>query len=323
MTDTTQPTTQDVERRTELAKAASVEIGKELGGVTYNTIAELGKQAEWLSKGGVAVPPHCQGKPGVCYALLMQAMEWGMPPMSVINKSYVVENKGVARIAYESQLIHAVVEKNAPITSRLRYEILGEGDDRRCKVWATFRGEKEPHVYTSEPLKKLHPGHNEKGYVRGSPLWDTLPEVQMFYHTSRIWARLFCPDVILGGYTREELEGSVVDVTPPADGLADRLKANRLQYADRGFDPDHVAREASARSSIIEGDLVEEASNAETQTTGEPATGVGGEQPGAADPADGTDDKGGGGKPVDATGNPVPGDDGVNADKKPKSRKAK
>lgn len=252
----------EIERRADHVKTRSIEIGTTLGGVVIQTVEDLEKIAMRLARGMVAVPAHCRDQPGVVYALCMQALEWGMPIMSVINKSYVP--RGGDRIGYESQLLHAVVERNAPIKGRLRFEIIGEGDDRRCKVWATFKGEDKPHEYVSETLAKMHPGHvtkDGKQFVKGSPLWDSRPEVQMFYDASRQWARLFCPDVLLGAYAPEELEAAshMVDVTPAqsdkADALVKRLKDAKASHTNpRGFDAEHIVREATA-SSVIEGDI--------------------------------------------------------------------
>jgi hypothetical protein len=247
----------EVEKKTDLVKARSIEIGTTLGGIVIQTVNDLEQISVRLARGLVAVPAHCRGEPGVVYALCMQALEWGMPIMSVINKSYVPRNGD--RIGFESQLIHAVIEKNAPIKGRLRYEIMGNGDERRCKVWATFKGEDKPHEYISETLAKLHPGSVTKDgnkYVRGSQLWDTLPEVQMFYSASRQWARLFCPDVILGAYTPEDQFVEPIDVTPLPDkvaALSQRLKDAKLNEV-RGFDNADVVRQVGA---IIEGDVTE------------------------------------------------------------------
>jgi hypothetical protein len=271
MVDATQ-----VEQRSELAKSQSIEIGTALGGITIASVADLARVADTLSRGEIAVPIHCRGKPGVCFALAMQALEWGVPVMSVITKSYVP--RGGDRIGYESQLLHAVVEKNAPIKGRLRYEIIGEGDERRCKVWATFNGEDKPHEYISEPLFRMHPGYVTKEvngetikYVKGSQLWDTRPEVQMFYDASRQWARLFCPDVLLGAYTSDELQGdnAMLDVTPKLEALSQRLRDAKQTHTDRGFDPDHVMREAAVRSTTIEGDQQEVTNERSDEPTGE------------------------------------------------------
>ena len=203
----------EIEKRVELVKASDIPVEATIGGIVIQTVAELAKVADTLARGGVAVPSHCRNQAGVCFALCLKAREWGFPIMSVLDQSYVVGD----RIGYQSQIIHAVVEKNAPIKNRLRFEILGAGDERRCKVSATFKGEDKPHEYTSEtlgnmlkhrPSKKQREGETGPAGKGGSPLWQSNPEVQMFYSASRQWARLYCPDVILGAYTVEELENN-------------------------------------------------------------------------------------------------------------------
>ena len=307
-----------IEQRTELVKARSVEIGATLGGVSISSIADLEMISLRLARGMVAVPVHCRDQPGVCFALAMQALEWGMPVMSVINKSYVPRNGD--RIGYESQLLHAVVEKNAPLKNRLRATWSGEGDERRCKVSGTFKGEDQPHEYESATLAKLHPGHITKDgnrYVKGSQVWDDNPDVALFYSATRQWSRLWCPDVLLGAYTPEELErNEPMDVTPQKlEGLAQRLKDAKASHGqDRGFDADHVAKEAAARSTIIEGDVnPDEAEQKEVndERSGDESDGEGRQgQPDRV--GDGDRDQGGSGGDVDpasATGSKPAGEE--------------
>jgi hypothetical protein len=246
--------TTDIEKRAELTRAQAIEIGTTIGGIRIANPSDIEIMSVRLARGELAVPPHCRNSPGTCFALVVQALEWKMPIMSVLNKSYVANN----RIAFESQLIHAVIERNAPLKGRLRHQIIGEGDERRCKVWATFKGEKSPHEYTSETLGILREarGRNpDKGNaVKGSPLWEAQPEVQLFYSASRTWARMFAPDVILGAYTPDDpwySDEGMKDVTPQLNGLAQRLKdARKAAVEERGFDVDHVAK-------VIEGDAME------------------------------------------------------------------
>jgi hypothetical protein len=179
-----------------------------------------------------------------------------MSPFAVANKSYIAND----RVAYESQLIHAIVEARSPLKGRLRSEILGAGDERRCRVWGTFKGETEPHVYISETLAKLRGarGTNEKGQLKGSPLWVNQPETQLYYSATRTWARMFCPDVILGIYSPDELPDEPKDVTPTPpsnelNGLVRRLKDKKSQHIKkdrRGFDHDKV-------KTTIEGNTME------------------------------------------------------------------
>ena len=108
--------------------------------------------AKLMAVSGAAVPLYLRGNPGACLAICSRAYRWGMDPFAVAEKSYMMRNPktGEERIAYEAQLVHAVITARASLKNRLRHRIEGEGDERRCVVWGTFRGEDKPHEYTSE-----------------------------------------------------------------------------------------------------------------------------------------------------------------------------
>jgi hypothetical protein len=246
----------EIEKRIDVVKAGGVAISNDVGGIKFTSMAEVMEFAKLMSVSGVAVPHHLRGNPGACLAIAIQALEWRMSPFAVANKSYMAND----RIAYESQLIHALVEARAPLKGRLRYKITGEGDERRCTVWGTFRNELSPHEYESETLAKLRDarGRNDRGQVKGSPLWENQPETQLFYSASRTWARMFCPDVILGIYAVDELPDTAVDVPlSKVDEYTKKLRDAKLSRVApaRGFDADRVRR------TIIEGEANKETKN--------------------------------------------------------------
>lgn len=218
------------------------------GGVDYGSLKDMVDAAKLLSAAGPMIPPWLQGNVGGMFGICMKAQELGISPLSLANWSYVVEqwtpNGKVERVAYESQFFHAVIEQNAPIVGRLNVSYEGAGDARKCRVWATFKGEAEPRYFPpldADPdqftLGKLRPGLNDKGRRKGSPLWDLKPDLQLFYNMSRDWARMYAPDIIAGMYGREELEEvGFVAVSEQAKDISPRL-AHRLSIAktDEGF----------------------------------------------------------------------------------------
>jgi len=141
----------------------------------------------------VALPIHMRNHVGVCLAICIQAVEWRMSPFAVANKSYVVND----RVAYESQLIHAVIEQRAPLAKRLRHTFAGEGSNRTCTIIGHVRGEDQPFEYMSPPTGQITP--------KNSPLWKSKPDLQLFYNASRDWARMYFPDVIMGVYSDDEI----------------------------------------------------------------------------------------------------------------------
>lgn len=246
-----------IEERIDRTAAGAVAISNEIGGIRFQTMLEVMEFAKMMAVSGNAVPKHLQGAPGMCLAVCVQALEWRFSPFAVANKSYEVQG----RLSFESQLVHAVIEQRAPITGRLQHRFEGEGDERRCIVWAALKENGERLEYISPPIGKITP--------KNSPLWKTKPDLQLYYNTSRDFCRIYFPDVLLGVYAADELEhgpDSARDVNP-RPSVADRLKGSK----QRGFNQGHVERETT-RSVVDETGNREGGANQEPQSnsTAEP-----------------------------------------------------
>jgi len=199
------------------------------------TMRSMTDLATMMADGKTTVPEHLRGNKADCMAIVLQAMQWQMNPFAVAQKTFIV--KGGA-LSYEAQLVNAVITSKAPTIDRLHYDWFGpwekivgkflvkknaENKEYRVpgwglldevglgvRVWATFRGENEPRV-----LETLM----AQARTRNSTLWADDPKQQIAYLATKKWARLFCPDVILGVYTPDEFEGSYgneIDITPAA-----------------------------------------------------------------------------------------------------------
>ena len=199
-------------------------------------LERLEKFALIMSKGRSTVPQHLSGNQADCMAVAMQAAQWKMNPYAVAQKTHLVHGT----LGYEAQLVNAVITAQAPTKDRLNYEWFGpwenvigkfkekDGkngkytvpdwslhDEKGCgvKVWATFKGEEEPR--TLELLLS-------QASVRNSTLWASDPKQQLAYLAVKRWSRLYCPDVIMGVYTPDELEElpsqpDPKDITPAND----------------------------------------------------------------------------------------------------------
>ena len=176
------------------------------GAIAFANVADVIEVARLMSKSQTAVPKHLRDNPGACLGVALTASEWQMSPFAVANKSYVVND----RIAYEAQMINAVILRRAPIKGRMRFSYSGEGEKRRCKVCVTCNDGEEVS-YESPELGKIP--------VKNSPLWKGDPDQQLAYYSSRAMCRRHFPDVILGVYTADEIEEER-DVTPSIDRSA-------------------------------------------------------------------------------------------------------
>lgn len=196
-------------------------VTDQAGGLDFTNATQAMEFAKLMSIGGVAVPKHLRGQPGACLAVVIQAIEWRLSPYAVANKSYSVND----RLAYESQLIQAVILRRAPIKGRFKLEYKGTGKDRVCRVWAELTDPPGEIVdYESPPIGTIP--------VQNSPLWKGDPDQQLFYYSARALCRRHFPDVILGVYTVDEIDAQLghvgpenaKDVTPPR-GMGEKLDA--------------------------------------------------------------------------------------------------
>lgn len=169
-------------------------------------LGQLTAFADLMAQSAVTVPKHLAGKPADCMAIVMQAMQWGMNPYAVAQKTHLVN--GV--LGYEAQLVNAVISSSSAIQGRFHYEyggdwekIAGQKDGRDelglyIRVGAVLRGEAE--ITWGEPI------YLADITTRNSPLWKTAPKQQIAYLAVKYWARLYCPEVILGVYSPDEVE---------------------------------------------------------------------------------------------------------------------
>lgn len=241
----------------------SLAISDSAGGVAFANMAQVMEFAKMIAISGVAVPKHLRGNPGACLGVTIQAIEWRMSPYAVANKSYSVND----RLAYEAQLIHAVVLSRGPIKGRPKVEYRNEGDKRRCKVSVELSDAPGQWVeYESPEIGKIP--------TKNSPLWKSDPDQQLFYFSARSLARRHFPDVILGVYAKDEIEdhrvadAEVREVAPRTlsaklDSLAAPREATPAHDADTGeivdqaTDPavsDDTAAEAGSSGDVSDAD---------------------------------------------------------------------
>ena len=224
------------------AKIGMASSGAGGGSLAPQTLGEVVAFAQVMARADIALPKHLRNNAGACLAVTMQAHRWDMDAFAVANKTYEVNN----RIAYEAQLVAAVVHTRAPIQGRPNYIYLGEGPSRQCKVVCRM-SDGEEREYTSPRFDQIT--------TKNSPLWKSDPDQQLGYFSIRSWARRHTPEVILGVYTPDEVE-TFRNVTPKqAQGTGMKARLESRAAAPTGFDPSHVARETGA-DDPLEGDDV-------------------------------------------------------------------
>ena len=211
------------------------------GALLPQTFGDVVAFAAVMARADLALPKHLRGNDGACMAVAMQAVRWGMDPFAVANKTYSVND----RLAYEAQLVAAVVHMRAGIKGRPNYEYSGEGATRKCKVICTLE-DGEVREYETPAIGTIT--------VKNSPLWKSDPDQQLGYFAIRSWARRYTPEVILGVYDRDEIaEAQPLNITPKANtGLSERLA--QASAPSEGFSTVYAAVDlATGRDEVFMG----------------------------------------------------------------------
>ncbi|WP_427183563.1 RecT family recombinase [Bordetella bronchialis] len=203
------------------------------------------RAAKIMASGRATIPRHLQNNEADCMAVIMQSMQWQMNPFAVAQKTHVTQG---GQLGYEGQLVNAVIISK--LGRRPDYEFLGDWskilgrvkemksdkggkyyvadwnkadeDGLGVRCWMVFPGESEPREITVMM---------SQAYPRFSTQWATDPQQQICFLAVRKLARRHAPDVILGVYTKEELEGGEAYAPPRERDITPRTAAEFAQQA--------------------------------------------------------------------------------------------
>lgn len=167
-----------------------------------------------------------------CFLVCEQSQRWGLSPFACLGCASVVHG----RLMWEGKLVSAVLD--AKLGVRLDYDYSGSGESLRVVVKGTLPGETEPRTVTGTVAQWKTTG-------AGSPWTNPADhERQLSYRGAREWARRHAPAVILGVYTKDEMEDAGMrDVTPkrPLE------RAKRIEPSKQAT-PKEAPKEAPAKA---------------------------------------------------------------------------
>tara|TARA_R110000782_G_scaffold239194_1_gene325557 strand:- start:16 stop:1035 length:1020 start_codon:yes stop_codon:yes gene_type:complete len=199
-----------------------------------NSMGEAMEIAKLMAAGNF-VPPHLRGKPGDCLAVVMQAARWGLDPFAVGNKTYFVND----RMAYEAQLVIAVLNTSGVLKGRLQIEWDRSDTDLVCTVTGTLKSDPQRPKAVEQKMSTIK--------VKNSPLWVASPQQQIGYYTSRLWARLFAPEVLLGVYTVDEIEEMGIENARPVPTAPTRKRVSQQREPEQEQPVEMVIEGQSSR----------------------------------------------------------------------------
>ncbi len=158
------------------------------------------RKAMMLSKSEL-IPKQFQGKVADCVIAMDMAERTKSNPLAVLQNLHVIHGKP----SWSSQFIIAVINQCGRFEP-LRYSIRGEGDDFGCVAYTHYLGdERTKENAIKSPRVTIAMAKAEGWFQKAGSKWKTMPELMLQYRSATLFGRLFCPDLLMGMQSVEEL----------------------------------------------------------------------------------------------------------------------
>ena len=157
---------------------------------------QLLRAAQMLSQTSI-IPQSYQGKPQDCFVAIEMATRMGVSPLVVMQNMYVVKGKP----AWAGQACTMFINSCGKFT-QVKHVYTGEKgtDSRGCYVTATriSDGVQVNGVEVTIAMAKA------EGWTSNTK-WRNMPELMLAYRASAFFARVHCPEALMGVQLVDEI----------------------------------------------------------------------------------------------------------------------
>ena len=180
-----------------------------------DAIDQLARAANAWAKSNI-IPQNYQGNTPNCMVALEMSSRMGVSPMIVMQNMYVVKGKP----SWSGQACIMLINNCGKFTD-VKHIYTGEKgtDNRGCYVTAVriADGEKVDGVEVTMSMAKA------EGWI-SNPKWKNMPELMLAYRAAAFFARINCPEALMGAHTVEEMQDISGESRNAAADLTDALR---------------------------------------------------------------------------------------------------
>lgn len=176
---------------------------------------QMARVAGMLAKSSI-VPQNYQGKPEDCFLAVEMAARMNTSPLMVMQNLFVVKGKP----SWAGQACMAFINACGKFRNVKHVYTGTKGTDSRgCYVTAVRLSDGEVVNGTEVTIAMA----KAEGWIT-NPKWKNMPEQMLGYRAASFFARMYCPDALLGLQTTEEVMDAEVPVKSTAQKLTEALK---------------------------------------------------------------------------------------------------
>lgn len=159
--------------------------------------------AQELSKSDI-IPATYKGKPENCLIAIELSNRLKLSPFLVMQNMHVIQG----RPSWSSSFIISCINGSGRFNGPLKFQI----DEHRTKCRAVAV-EKTTGEKLVGPLVTMEMAQAEGWLSKNGSKWKTMPELMLRYRAAAFFGRLYCPEIINGMLTDDEVN----DIKPVDD----------------------------------------------------------------------------------------------------------
>lgn len=165
-----------------------------------NMFAAAAKAAKVLAQSDLVPEGTYKGKPANCLIALDMANRMGMSPLNVMQNLYIVKGKP----GWSGQFCIAATNASGKFTP-LEFVQLLNGDGSTKGYYAQATNIVTGKICTGAPVT-WDMVKSEGWFDKPGSKWKTMPDQMFRYRAAAFFVRTFCPEVLNGLQTVEELK---------------------------------------------------------------------------------------------------------------------
>lgn len=176
------------------------------------------RAAQMLSQ-STLVPQNYQGKPQDCFIAVEMAARMNTSPIFIMQNLYVVKGKPT----WAGQACMAMINACGKFRD-VKHVYTGTkgADNRGCYVTATRISDGETVNGTEITMAMV----KAEGWITNSK-WKNMPEQMLGYRAASFFARMYCPEALMGLQTYEEVQDVEPRTQPTVTELTAALKEKK------------------------------------------------------------------------------------------------
>lgn len=197
------------------------------------------------------VPERYRGNVADCAILLAMAWRHRADPMGFFNGVYIVKG----RPGMEAKLAIALVNAKGVFTGPIQYKFTGEGMARSCTAFAIHAKSGEVCEATVDMAMA-----KAEGWTNNAK-WTSMPDVMLRYRSAIFLIRFYCPEVMFGMESADEVQEiqAVATNIEVLDAQREKIRQKVAGLAPALPGPAADAEETPLTQTIAEAPKVEDA----------------------------------------------------------------